>query len=59
MPEQNSNDRAEQIKPLSLESAIIDVAPRVQIAEVKPVQPQPTVSRSHPSGRITLRPSNS
>jgi hypothetical protein len=56
MANQNTNDRAEQIKPLSLESAIIDVAPRIPGSEAKPTPPQPTAIRPHPSGRITLRP---
>ncbi len=56
MPDQHHDERSKQIKPLSLESAILDVAPRITEREPKPAaQPQP-LQRPRPSGRISLRP---
>lgn len=56
MKDQHQRDTTDHVKPLSLESAIFDVAPRIVGSEAKPSQPQPTSNRPHPIGRISLRP---
>ncbi|MEO0630094.1 MAG: hypothetical protein AAFY46_05115 [Planctomycetota bacterium] len=56
MPDQHPNRNVEQLKPLSLESAILDVAPRVTEPDPKPAPAQQPTQRPGPSGRISLRP---
>lgn len=55
MSEELSREMQDQVRPLSLESAILDVAPRVETRTPKE-QPVPQVHvRPRPIGRVSLK----
>ncbi len=55
MPDEPNREDQDQIKPLSLESAIVDVAPRVTPDQPKPADSQQTGQRKLAQGRISLK----
>lgn len=55
MSEELSREMQDQVRPLSLESAILDVAPKVGTQPPKS-QPAPqTGTRTRPIGRVSLK----